>query len=131
MNKIPIEKFGKDHWSLLAYIETRCVDNQRELDLRHLRCNIKTHPSVALPQHNLEPGVSSLYYPYGTRLNDATVVDEHDDHDCIEDLVETDLVEVQGTGIRPICTMTERGYQFVAALRKHKCEGGSCGTFRI
>lgn len=129
MTTISIEKLGKDHWSLLAYVEARCVDDQGVLNLRHLRCNPRTHPGLALPQHDLEPGATS--YPYGTRLNDGSTIPEHDDHDCLVDLVQFGLIEVKGTGIRPICTMTERGYQVVAALRKHKCEGGSYGTFHL
>lgn len=39
--------FGKDHWSLLAYVETCCVDGQDgigTLDRRRLRCNENNHP---------------------------------------------------------------------------------------
>lgn len=36
---IPIEQWGKDHWSLLAYVETRCVDYNGALDLRRMTVN--------------------------------------------------------------------------------------------
>ena len=37
MNKITIEQFGKDHWSLLLYIETRIYNYGGVLDLYHMR----------------------------------------------------------------------------------------------
>jgi hypothetical protein len=35
----PMEKWGKDHWSLLSYCETRAVDYSGKLDLQHLTVN--------------------------------------------------------------------------------------------
>ena len=36
-SSITVDEFGKDHWSLFAYIETRCVDHKGVLDLAHMR----------------------------------------------------------------------------------------------
>lgn len=29
MSPTPVEQFGKDHWSMLAYVETLCVDGSK------------------------------------------------------------------------------------------------------
>lgn len=51
---VPIERFGKDHWSLLAYVETRCVDHKvpetevGALDPVHMRTNEKINYHLGL-----------------------------------------------------------------------------------
>lgn len=92
---IGIEHFGKDHWSLLAYVECRCVDNDGIIDHQHLRINPDRHLPINRPRNpnNWKPG-------YGTRLrgyfvttlfgvgitNPVHQVKWHDDWDCLEDL---------------------------------------------
>src|ERR1017187_2088113 len=41
---VPMEKFGKDHWSTFGYIETRITDYRGMLEHDHMRCNEIRHP---------------------------------------------------------------------------------------
>jgi hypothetical protein len=62
---VPIEEWGKDHWSLLGYIECRCVDHQGVPDHSHMRTNAGRHPGlVGAECRGLPPWEPS----YGTRL---------------------------------------------------------------
>jgi hypothetical protein len=127
MRNIPISKFGKDHWSLLAYIECRCVDNKGVPDLRQMRCNGERHPDLE--------GASPVPRPmwqedYHTKLNNGQGVVGHDDHDCAEDLEKAGFIVIRGTGINPVYTMTEKGWETVGLIRRFKATGGSFGTFQ-
>lgn len=47
---ISIEQFGKDHWSVLAYIEDRCVNGKSglgTLQRNRMRCNKEKHPLLS------------------------------------------------------------------------------------
>jgi len=44
--KVEIDKFGKSHWGLLLYIETRCVDYKGKLDFSQMRINGERHPGL-------------------------------------------------------------------------------------
>jgi len=125
MRNIPISKFGKDHWSLLVYIECRCVDNKGVPDLRQMRCNSNTHPGL-LPFPNWAWETKN-----GTTLNDGKKLSKHDDHDCAEDLEKAGFIVITGTGINPIYAMTEKGWEIVGLIRRFKATGGTFGTFQL
>lgn len=132
---VPIEDFGKDHWSLLAYIKTRCVDYKGVLDIKHMRTK---NPALA--------STASIFGPqqwkpeYGTRLSgyfnkdgsknpDRQILD-HDDHDCQEDLEEAGLIENIGTGLHPAVKMTKLGLKIAAEIDAHKASGGVFAYFK-
>ena len=141
MENVAIEKFGRDHWSLLAYIETICVDaldQWGQIDRNKLRVNIQTHPLLA--GHRQAMAIHALEkppygYKYGTRLKGHTeekpnVIKEHDDWDCLEDLDKAGLVEfltLTSGGVR----MTDNGLVIAAHLRAHKARGGQYATFDL
>jgi len=128
-----IETWGKDHWSLLAYIQTRCVDHKGVLDLKHLRSKnpMVQSPSIISPQ-GWKPD-------YGTRLKgyflkgdgrDLTKrLDDHDDLDCIEDMEDEGLIENLGSGLHPVCKLTKKGKKISADLSSHKMDGGHFAGF--
>jgi len=128
--RVTPEKFGKDHWSLLAYVETLVVDNQ-PIDRRRMRCNPTTHPLLTAPyQHKRwEP-------QWGTRLKGyfdahdkaAHQLPEHDDWDCLEDLDAAGLVEFQ-TLTSGIVRLTPEGRRVANELREHKQNGGNFASF--
>jgi hypothetical protein len=83
---IPEEKFGRDHWSMLAYLETVAVDSagfQVGLDayMRHTRRHHRVmsqecpQPKRAKRQH--VDWVISMEPEHGTRLKDGTVLGDH------------------------------------------------------
>lgn len=120
---ISIEKFGRDHWSTFAYIETRIVDYMGVLDKRHMRCDIDRHPFFA------HEGSKGEKHP--TRLLGGELAESHDDWDCIDDLVEAGLLEWNGTGVNPIFQLTEKGQSIAATLRTYKVKGGQFAAFQV
>lgn len=150
MRTIPMNKWGKDHWTTFAYVETCCVDRRGVIDFQRMRCNPILHPGFALPQHqpkfrcsrceNVSTNDSvncSKYhgtltmrsaYPYPTRLKKGTAP-EHDDWDCFYDFEAAKLIEDIGTGINPIARLTALGKQIAAQLRQHKADGKQFAEF--
>lgn len=81
----PIELWGKDHWSTLAYIETRIVDYSGVLDERHLRGGDSVHQDGRRPAR------------YPTRLSGEEMTRPgHDDFDCIGDMIALGLLDTDG-----------------------------------
>lgn len=122
---VPLCEWGKDHWSLLGYIETRCVDHGGILDHQHLRCNPRRHPGLALPQHVQEGDT----YEHPSRIRGGALVPGHDDWDCFYDIEAGGLILDIGTGIYPRAKLTEAGLALCAKLRAHKAAGGMFATF--
>lgn len=127
MRTVKPEQFGKDHWSLLAYIETCCVDKGGKVGLERMRCNPKTHPGLAVAVG----GFSSRTWEssWGTRTREG-LIKGHDDHDCAEDLEKAGLIANIGSGINPVFKMTSEGWRVISALRAHKAAGGKYADFR-
>ena len=75
MSVIPIENWGKDHWSTFAYAETLAVDNNGIIipEVLKMRTNIKTHFFMRNPN-------DGSMYP--TMLKNGNVSRGHDDWDC-------------------------------------------------
>ena len=102
---VPMRQWGKDHWTTLAYIETRITDYRGMLDHDHLRCDNQRHPAFrAAKRRATAIGSSVDGGQYPTRLktgapDDAGVwgtveLPGHDDYDCIADLIREGLLEV-------------------------------------
>jgi hypothetical protein len=128
---ITMDRFGKDHWSTFAYIETRCVDYKGVPDRAHMRCNENNHPGLCdfrTPKWNPEHG-TRLHGYFEDRNNPDLFVAGHDDWDCADDLEEAGLIEIGGTGIHPIFKMTELGNKIAAQIRAHKASGKMFATF--
>lgn len=120
---IQLEKFGRDHWSLFAYIETRCVDYGGELNKLHMRCDQDRHPA-----HRHAGCREGVKYP--TRLKGDEVQD-HDDWDCANDLESAGLIQIGGTGLHPVFRLTKEGRRVAALLREHKANGGKFAAFSL
>jgi len=117
---IPMTRWGKDHWSTFAYVEMRIVDYAGVPNRRHLRVSPKRHPGLAHCPWEVD---------IPTRLNDGKVRNNHDDIDCIDDMIAAGLLEWKGTGINPIFKLTPLGKEVAGLLRKHKGDGGWFATF--
>ena len=131
---ITMDRWGRDHWSTLAFIETLCVDHGGQLNdrfRRNLRVNERTHPGHGYWESDMR------WKPeYGTRLkgyakDHKLQLPDHDDWDCAEDMEAAGLLLNLGTGINPIWKLTERGLDIAAMLRAHKANGGSFSTFML
>ena len=100
---VPMTLFGTDHWSTFAYVETRAVDHKGLLDHDRMRCHAGRHP-VMLHAKRRVSGASADGSRYPTRIKasatpDAhgrygvTEVPDHDDYDCLDDLIAAGLLE--------------------------------------
>lgn len=127
-----MKDWGKDHWSLLLYVETRCVDYHGILDFDHLRDK--------LMRGERRPMGGKWEGKHGTRLagyfgengknDESRLLKKHDDLDCLEDLEAAMLIKNVGTGMNPQIVMTDEGYRIITQLRKWKADGNHCATFQ-
>jgi hypothetical protein len=123
---IPREQWGRDHWSVLAYLETRAVERE-PIDFERLRINPARHPERAGTE---KLRGKRVWRPeWGTRLRDDTRSPDHDDWDCVEDLQRAGLVVVTGGVLDARPGLTTEGWVAIQALRRHKAVGGSFATF--
>ena len=138
---IEMSDFGKDHWSLLAYVETLCVDSHvgkgvGTIDKRRIRCNQKRHPMHAV---NANFGVTGWNADYGTRLSGFFLegekrdlgrrLIEHDDWDCLDDLERTGLIEILSEA-NGFVRLTDKGIAVAGRIREWKAKGGHFATFQ-
>ena len=135
------EDFGKDHWSLLAYIGCRVESHQAapgvgQLDRDHMRTNETKHPLLVGPR----VAMAQLTWKdsNGTRLKGFWDKDKkkhperqiawHDDWDCQDDLDAAGLVCTMSL-INGFVCLTPKGRDYDAELRAHKQKGGMFATF--
>ena len=127
---IEMERWGKDHWSMLAYVESLCVDSLDGIgvpDFRRVQTNLNRHPGLAVA------GLSGFHdgAKYGIRLYGGEELPgpDYDEWDCIDDLECEGLIEIHGTGIHPAYVMTVKGQRLAGILRAHKAAGGKFAEF--
>jgi len=134
---VPIASWGRDHWSLLAYIECRCVDHRGVVDQRHLRVDPKVHSGRIDARNYAQghvPGTGAAPQKrkkYPTKLKDDVEKPNHDDWSCIEDMEAGGLLEWNGTGMNPVFKLTTLGKIIAASLRSHKMDGGAFANFEV
>lgn len=130
MRLVPVGEWGRDHWSVLAYVETRCVDFKGVLDKDHMRTNALRHPGLVGPKISMSALAKRESFQYPTRLRgDGKLQVDHDNWDCLYDLEEAGLIIDAGTGINPRAVMTPKGAKLAGELRAWKAAGGSFSTF--
>jgi len=127
LEHIPMSKWGKDHWSTFAYLETLAVDGGKEgwaiPNKARMRTNEIRHPHLV---EHFFANQSGSKYP--TRLKEGEV-EGHDDWDCVDDMVKEGLLEDVGSGLNRAFTFTKLGKKCASKLRQHKMEGNNFGTF--
>ncbi|KKN40772.1 hypothetical protein LCGC14_0729880 [marine sediment metagenome] len=130
MEHIPMSKWGKDHWSTLAYLETLAVDNSgfAKPNNPRMRTNEIRHPHLVGNIGYISSALGGSKYP--TRLKDGEVKG-HDDWDCVDDAIEETLVEDIGTGLNRLYKFTKLGKKAMAKLRQFKMDGGNFGDFEF
>lgn len=128
-------RWGKDHWSTLAYLETRTVDHRGIIKNANMRCNARRHrPFANIAGGHLMDGAS-----YPTRLNDGDLPN-HDDWDCAQDIAAAGYIRLWWT--EPIehesafgyaqarVEFTGEGLYVAHALRAHLAAGHNTASFR-
>jgi hypothetical protein len=93
------QRFGRDHYSTLLYVETCAVDCGGRLDHDRMRCDLDRHPVLAAAgAHSALFGeVDGHANPTRLRSVDGRTeeVADHDDYDCLDDLVAAGWLTVQ------------------------------------
>lgn len=145
MNATPVSKFGKDHWSMLAYLETLCVDGREgigTIDKRRVRCNENTHPlckGIYSGESAWKPNYSTRlfgFFEFPDRGDTQKAVEAglqllgHDDWDCADDLEAACFVEVINIA-NGFVRMTKEGSRVCGLLREHKSTGGMFANFSL
>ena len=132
---VPMERWGKDHWSTFAYLETVSVDKHGQVERSRMRCNARLHRTLA----NIVPHFNEIVdgSPYPTRLKDGEL-EGHDDWSCAEDMVAAGLIEMTCGMTHPgrsfgsheaQVRLTPKGTEVANQLRNHKREGGQFASF--
>ena len=128
---VPLELWGKDHWSTLGYMETVCVDYNGLPELRMVQCNPARHPQyVAYMPITAQP-MDGSKYEIRLAFGKSIPGPDYDEWDCIEDMVSLGLLEDVGFNMTPQYRMTPLGNEVVSKLRSHKAAGGSFGSFHL
>lgn len=107
MANVPMKKWGKDHWSLLAYIDSCCINNNGKLNSLRMRADGEKYP---------------------TRTKDGELRG-HNDYHCLKDLESEGFVQNIGTLANPIVRMSDKGLDAMKQLTKHKQTGGNYDNF--
>lgn len=136
MKRIPSKLFGKDHWSLLAYVGCRVVDNRGTLNKDHMRTHPERHLAGMCGKHpcsqthkwNPEHGTRLAGY-FDDRKNPALFLEEHDDWDCLEDLEDAGMLKIGGSGLNPVVRLTKFGRNVETQIREYKADGGNFADF--
>lgn len=135
---IPIELWGRDHWSTLAYLETHDVDHggfKVQFDPR-MRQN-REHFRTLLKNKSSNLGIA-MSPDYGSRLNNETYAVNHDDWNCVQDFAHIGFLMIGKKVISPddiqpnrVLHLTEVGRNYAFQLREHKANGGNFSNFKI
>jgi len=112
---VPPTDWGKDHWSILAFLETMAVDNKGLVKVAHMRTHPDVHPKYV--HHCIEK-----LYP--TRLRGGSNLAGHDDWSCMEDMIDVGMIFALMRDRRVWIYFTPFGLDVVGALRAFKARGG-------
>lgn len=113
--------WGRDHYSVLLYIETCCVDGHGRPDGRHVQANHNRHPMMGNPLDGAAHGI---------RLADRVLPGpDYDEWDCLDDFETYGLIENIGTGLQRRYRLTDTGKAVAAQIRGHRADGGGVAGF--
>lgn len=131
----PVHKFGKDHWSLLAYAECCCVDGHDGVGaLDHARMRSKHRSGLIAgwkPQYSTR---LKGFFEYEHRANPEVAIAagfmlrDHDDFDCLVDLESAGFLEIQSADNRFV-KLKPAGVAAAAEIRRHKAGGAHFAAF--
>lgn len=136
---VSMSRWGKDHWSTLAYIETVMVncegfqvgsDPRMKANRRNFRVLAQECPNPRRATRSA-PSLAMVMRPeHATRLRDGTVMPNHDDWECLQDFAAEGLF-AGAAQVEPKKTLqfSARGLALAADLRAYKAQGGQFANF--
>lgn len=135
MKRVPMVDFGKDHWGMLGYVETLCVDGTNggigTIDWKKCRVNEKNYPLLARNPFPWKPENGtrlSGFFGKGNRTDPKRQLGRHDDVNCLDDLAAEELVEILSL-MNGFVKLTNKGREMAGRLRAHKSKGGYFANF--
>lgn len=137
---ISIDRFSKDHWSLLAYVEHECINGQKgigKLNRSKLRGNHNKHPLLAvndLWKDSYSTRLSGFFeYPFNNDLEKSCATGfqilGHDDWDCLDDFFDNGLIDIISS-VNCFVKLTDKGIDCCSHLNDHKAKGGYFSNFK-
>ena len=134
-----LRHFGKDHWSLLSYLETFCSHQAGFIINERMRCNPDSHPlRLSADRHSLWSNSQSTrlqgFFQFKDRLDTEKAVAwgfqilGHDDWDCLEDLEAVELIDVICPKAGEVI-LTRLGLKMASQLRLHQLHNGYSAEF--
>ena len=102
---VPVARWGRDHWTTFAYVETRWVDHRGMLSHDQMRCDRQRHPMFySAKRRVIAFGTDADGARYPTRLKTDTPgadgrwgvaeMSGHDDYDCLDDAIREGRIDV-------------------------------------
>jgi hypothetical protein len=138
---VPVETFGKDHWSLLHYIQSCCVNATGgigKLSQNKMRCNPETHYSLSnsIPWKNEYSTRLFGFFDLKDKKDFQKAIDSglqisgHDDWDCLKDLIDAGYIELISYTSRQV-KFSIKGTDVFSLLSKHKLSGNNFASFQL
>lgn len=125
-----MDQWSRDHWNLLAYVETCCVDDHGKLVYERMRCNPREHPHQ-LGRRSAEQVWQATYATRLRGFDEVTAptkrVRNHDDFHCLDDFEAAGLMFV--TSAYDAAVLSPVGGAWAARLRAHRAAGKTFKSF--
>ena len=134
MKTVSIEEFGKDHWSLLGYIETCCVDannSSGKIDNDRMRTNTNRYKGKCQIIWMDKYSTRLKTFPWKSKDEKEKTrhrIDGHDDWDCLWDLEQAGFVNLISY-VNGFVQISGEGLAMAAEIRAHKANGGFFSNF--
>lgn len=133
---VPRERWGKDHWTTLLYLETCAVDRRGRVEHVKMRTSRRNWRLAGI-MHGTPNIMAPDQYPtrlvpvQGERGSFDTVhlMGGHDDWECLQDFADAGLLTFQvdeqhSTPLPVTVTLTNAGQEAAAEARARRAETG-------
>ena len=115
---ISMRLWSQDHWDVFWKIGTSCVESTGSFGKNNIRCDKIRHPEqyAQKPEYLREIEKDRYKKCPPTRLKRGILLYNHDNYDCINDIIEEKLIHVNHNRYK----LTRRGLNIYTQLKKHK-----------
>jgi hypothetical protein len=110
---VPVERWGRDHFRTLLYVVSCVVGRDGQCESARMR-QWSGRPLRGWGDSHAFALAGMKNYP--TKLAGGAELHDHDDWDCVEDMVAAGMVLWEGTGMHPILKLTPYGWRVAQTL---------------